>query len=157
MSDKKSRDKIAVQKISRDLASREAEASPKWSPPSMLPTPNPQEGFVFRWIRVSTLGNIDNPNVSSKFRQGWVPVKREEHPEIQIMGDLDPNFPDGIEIGGLVLCKVPLEVMEQRKEYYAKMAAQQMESVDNNFMRENNPAMPLFSDRKSKTTFGSNS
>ena len=41
-----------------------------WENPSNLPSPNPQEGWVFRWIRTSLLGNADNPNVSKKFREG---------------------------------------------------------------------------------------
>jgi hypothetical protein len=136
--------------------SREAESRfGSWKPPSMLPSPDPQDGYVFRWIRTSSLGDLDNPNVSNKFRQGWVPVLAKDHKEITIMSDMNSQFPDGIEIGGLVLCKIPQEVVAQRNAYYARMAAQQMESVDNNFMRESHSAMPLFSDKKSKTTFGS--
>jgi len=125
-----------------------------WEPPSMLPTPDPSDGYAFRWIRIATLGTIDNPNVSSKFRQGYVPVKKEDHPEIEIMNDVNARFPDGIEVGGLILCKIPEEIVEKRNEYYANKAAQQMDSVDHNFMRESHSAMPLFSEKKSKTTFG---
>jgi len=34
------------------------------------------------------------------------------------------------------------------------MAKSWMDSVDNNFMRESDPRMPLFNERKSKVTFG---
>ena len=53
-----------------------------WIPSSVLPTPEPRDGWRFRWIRTSVLGNPDNTNVSQKFRDGWVPVKREDHPEM---------------------------------------------------------------------------
>ena len=58
------------------------------------------------------------------------------------------------EMGGLVLCKIPKEFMRQRAEYYQQQADTQMNSIDNNFMRENDPRMPLFKERSSKVSFG---
>ena len=52
-----------------------------WENPSNLPSPDPQPGWVFRYIRTSLLGNTDNPNVSKKFREGWIPCKSEDHPQ----------------------------------------------------------------------------
>ena len=70
---------------------------------------------------------------------------------------IDPNsrFKDNIEVAGLLLCKVPSDFMDQKRDYYYKKNKDQMESVDNNFMRENDPRMPLFKERKSTTSFGS--
>jgi hypothetical protein len=45
-------------------------------------------------------------------------------------------------------------MIEQRTAYYNNQAASQMQSVDNSLMRENDPRMPLFNDRKTKVTFG---
>jgi hypothetical protein len=126
----------------------------KWMPPQLLPDPKPEPGYAFRWIRVSTLGNNDPMNVSSKLREGWEPVKASEHPEIQLMGSGAGRFPDSIEIGGLILCKTPQEFMEQRDAFYRQQAEGQMQSVDNNFMRENDPRMPLFRERKTEVRFG---
>jgi hypothetical protein len=139
----------------RALDSREADARPRqWLPPQMLPDPNPEEGYVFRWIRVSTLGAADPMNVSSKMREGWEPVKASDHPEIQLVGSGQGRFPDSIEVGGLILCKTPAEMVEQRNAYYRTQANNQMTSVDNNFMRENDPRMPLFKERRTEVTFG---
>lgn len=140
----------------RELETRaKAERPKQWLPPEKLPSPNPEEGYDFRWIRVSTLGASDPMNVSAKLREGWEPVKASEHPEIQLMGTgQSSRFPDSIEIGGLILCKTPSELVGQRNAYYQKQAEGQMQSVDNNFMRESDPRMPLFSDRKTKVTFG---
>ena len=55
-----------------------------WENPSNLPSPDPQPGWVFRYIRTSLLGNTDNPNVSKKFREGWIPCRSEDHPELHI-------------------------------------------------------------------------
>lgn len=140
----------------RDVESRAKFERPKqWLPPELLPTPNPEEGYEFRWIRVSTLGTSDPMNVSSKLREGWEPVKASEHPEIQLMGTGDkPRFADSIEIGGLILCKTPKEFVQQRNAHYQQQTDSQMSSVDNNFMRENDPRMPLFKERRSEVKFG---
>ena len=140
----------------RESASREKTLRPtSWQAPSMLPDPNPEPGYAFRWIRTSLLGVADATNVSAKFREGWEPVKASDHPEVQVMSDLGSRFKDAIEIGGLILCKTPVEFVQQRDAHYAQVTASQMNSVDNNFMRENDPRMPLFKDRDSKVTFGS--
>lgn len=145
-----------AERTPRDLETREKAARPQmWRPPELLPNPNPEPGYAFRWIRVSTLNNPDPMNVSSKFREGWEPVKASEHPEIQLMNIGEKSrFPDSIEIGGLILCKTPVEFTQQRDEYYQKQTDSQMQSVDNNFMRESDARMPLFRERRSEVKFG---
>ena len=144
-----------VDRTPRELDSRvKTERQKNWMPPQLLPDPNPEEGYSFRWIRVSTLGNDDPMNISSKLREGWEPVKASEHPEIQLMGSGKSRYPDSIEIGGLILCKMPKEFTSQRDAFYRQQAEGQMQSVDNNFMRESDPRMPMFRDRQTKVTFG---
>ena len=139
----------------REIGSREKAERPKrWMPPQLLPDPNPEPGYAFRWVRLSTLNSPDATNISSKFREGWEPVKASEHPEVVILGNQEGRFKDSIEIGGLLLCKTPSEMVGQRNEFYQKQTDAQMQSVDNNFMRENDSRMPLFKDRQSKVTFG---
>jgi hypothetical protein len=70
------------------------------------------------------------------------------------MGGDKTRFPDSVEIGGLLLCKTPVEFTEQRDAHYRQLAGQQMDSVDNNFMRESDPRMPLFKERSTKVSFG---
>lgn len=141
---------------SRDLESREQASRPKmqWTPPQLLPDPEPEAGYAFRWIRLSTLNNPDPTNISSKLREGWEPVKASTQPKLFAMANPNSRFPDGVEIGGLLLCKTPVELTEQRNAYYQKQADAQMNSVDNNFMRESNPKMPLFNERRSEVKFG---
>ena len=145
-----------AERTPRDLETREKIERPKqWMPPQLLPDPNPEPGYAFRWIRISTLGNADALNVSSKFREGWEPVKASEHPEIHLMSSGEKSrFPDSIEIGGLILCKTPVEFTQQRDAYYQKQTDSQMASVDNNFMRESDARMPLFRERRSEVKFG---
>lgn len=150
---------MAEERTKREDESRTVEERPSdsWLPASILPNPKPVDGWVFRWIRTSTLGNADNTNVSQKFREGWVPVKAEDHPELEVMSDIDSRFDGNIEIGGLLLCKAPEKQMAQREEYFEQMAERQMESVDNNFLKQNDPRMPVLNpERSTRTTFGRN-
>ena len=146
---------------SRTLENREAETRDKsWEPASMLPDPDPQDGWVFRWVRTSMVGSPDNTNVSKRFREGWEPVRAEDHPELQIMSDHKSEWgaKGGIEVGGLLLCKAPEESVAKRRAYYKQHAESQMQAVDNNYMRENDPRMPVLApDRKTRVAFGGGS
>jgi hypothetical protein len=142
-------------RLARELDTREKMERPKhWMPPQLLPDPNPEEGYAFRWIRISSLGKEDATNISGKLREGWEPVRASDHPEIRLFGSTNGKFPDSVEVGGLLLCKTPVEFTQQRDEYYRKQAEAQMASVDNTYMRENDPRMPMFKERKSTVTFG---
>jgi hypothetical protein len=126
-----------------------------WQQPSALPTPEPKDGLSFRWIRTSTLGEADNRNVSMRFREGYTPVKAEDHPELMVMSDVDSRFKGNIEVGGLLLCSIPTEIVEDRNDQMAQKAKQQMDSVDRNYLRESDPRMPVLKpERSSRTSFG---
>lgn len=146
---------MADNRLDRELETREKTArKTAWKRPEVLPSPTPEEGYVYRWIRISTRGNVDGMNVSSKLREGWTAVKASDHPEITLVTIENERFKDNVVIGGLMLCKAPVEMVEERNSYYDQQSQSQMQSVDNNLMRENDPRMPLFNDRKSKVTFG---
>ena len=146
---------MAENRLARELENREsAQRKMMWKPPQTLPEPEPQDGWVFRWIRTSIMGQADPSNTSAKFREGWEPVKASEQPKLMMQADPNGRFKDNIEIGGLLLCKAPSELMKQRDDYYAKQAQSQMQSVDNNFMRLNDERMPLFTEKKTTVSFG---
>jgi hypothetical protein len=136
---------------------RQAESRPSdtWLPQSSLPVPEPKDGWVFRWIRTSSLGRSDNTNVSRQFREGWEPVKAEDHPELMVMSDINSQFKGNVEVGGLLLCKAPLERMKKREKYFQDLSDRQIDGVDRNYLRENDPRMPLLNpERSTRTTFG---
>lgn len=142
----------------RETNQREFQERPKqWQQPDLLPEPDKQPGYAYRWIRASTLNSADPRNLSAKLREGWEPVRLEEQPKFQMLADPNSRFKDNIEIGGLLLCKTPVELVNQRNAFFNKQAASQVESVDNSLMRQSDPRMPLFKERKSTTTFGSGS
>ena len=149
---------MAENRITRELESRATSERPKqWMPPELLPEPDKQAGFAYRWIRVSTLNNADPRNLSAKLREGWEPVKIEEQPKFKLLIDPNSRFKDNIEVGGLLLCKTPTEFVQQRNEYYQRQTQAQTEAVDNNLMRQSDARMPIFKERKSSTSFGKGS
>lgn len=149
---------MAEVRTKRDVETRAVYERPtEWSQPELLPEPDKEAGFSYRWVRVSNLNVADPRNLSAKLREGWEPVRVEEQPKFQLLVDPNSRFKDNIEIGGLLLCKTPTEFVQQRNAHYAKQSQAQTEAVDNSLMRQSDPRMPLFSERKSSTSFGKGS
>ncbi len=145
-------------RMARELDNRAVSARPQaWRPPETLPSPDPRPGWKHRWVRLSTMGTADPGNISSKLREGYEPCKAEDYPELMLHASTEGRFKGSIEVGGLLLCRIPEEFLEQRMKYYENQNKAQIESVDNNFLRENDPRMPLFAEKKSKVAFGSGS
>lgn len=146
---------MAESRLTRELETRAVTERPKqWMPAELLPEPDKQPGYEYRWIRVSTLNAPDPRNLSAKLRELWEPVTIEEQPRFRLLADPQSRFKDNIEIGGLLLCKSPAEYVEQRNAHVDKQTQAQAEAVDNNLMRQSDPRMPLFKERKSGTSFG---
>ena len=143
---------MAQNRTNRDNVSREKEVRYVYKPSTSLPDPTPEPGYEYRWIATHILGQAHPTNVSHKMRDGWEPVKAADHPELMIEGNEKTG---NVEIGGLMLCKIIKERAEAMTDYYNNQAQNQMESVDNHFMRNNDPRMPLFADRKSTSSKGS--
>lgn len=143
---------MAETRTERSIATRETESRERkvrqWQPASILPEPNPRPGFDHRWIRISILDKADPTNFSGKLREGWEPVIAEEYPELMT----EANKAGNIEIGGLVLCKIPSEFMQQRNAYYNKQSRAQMQSVENTLFKNNDPRMPLFKEHQTETS-----
>jgi len=137
------------------MQNRAQQERPKqWAPAELLPEPDKEPGFAYRQIRIATLNKADPKNISGKLREGWEPVRIEEQPKFRLLVDPDSRFKDNIEVDGLLLCKTPEELVKQRNDYYAGQTQAQTLAIDNSFMRESDARMPLFSEKKSTTSFG---
>lgn len=146
---------MAENRKPRELEERLMTERPKqWAPAELLPEPDKQPGYKYRWVRVSTLNAADPRNLSAKLREHWEPVPIEEQPKFRLLADPSSRYKDNIEIGGLLLCKTPEEFVEQRNSYFAKQNVAQMEAVDNTLMRQSDARMPLFRESKSSSSFG---
>ena len=146
---------MAEKRLTREFETRDVEQRPKqWALPEILPEPDKQAGYNYRWVRVSTLNNAAPRNLSAKHREGWEPVALEEQPKFKLLADPNSRYRDNIEIGGLLLCKTPTDFVEQRTQHFANQPPAQTDAVDNSFMRQSDARMPLFQERKSSSSFG---
>lgn len=139
----------------RATQTREKTARRKpWAPPSTLDAPPAPHGYVHRWVRTAIRGDDDQNNVYSRMREGWEPVRAEEYPDAEYPVLQDGKHAGVIGSGGLMLCRIPQETVDERTEYFRDQTRNQMKAVDENLMRESHPSMPITSDRQSRVTFG---
>jgi len=96
------------------------------------------------------MGEADPGNVSKQMLDGWEPVRSEDHPEMSRFFNKSGN----IEIGGLMLCKMPEELFESREAHFDEKARRQIQSVDSQLMANSDPRMPLFKKHSSSVTRG---
>ena len=142
-------------RTSRASQTREKTSQKKvWSPPSSLDAPPAPTGFVHRWIRAESLGFQDTKNVAGRIRSGYELVRSDEYPDSDYPQVEDGKYKGVIGVGGLVLARVPEEIAKQRTDYYTQQAADNVEAVDNDLMKEQHPSMPINIDRQTRVTFG---
>lgn len=138
----------------REQATRVADTRAVWKPPSTLPSPHQRPGLTFRWIRVSALGQPDLANVSSALQEGWEPVRAADYPELEVRPDRDSRYPEGIEIGGLLLCACSAALMKQRSDHYAEVTRRQMQAVNDQLDREQDPRLRMIRSHETTARFG---
>lgn len=138
----------------RVLETRErTQQSEAYRPPSMLPDPEPRDGWSFRWVRTETRNQADKTHFNKRSREGYVPVRAEEHPELMAELFAAEGQKSGVvEVGGLILCKIPIEKVHARVRYYADRNSAEMSAADSQYMRDNDQRMAKVVERKS--TFG---
>jgi hypothetical protein len=148
--------KIDENKTPRAAQSREKTTRRKpWAPPSSLDAPPAPDGYKFRWIRAETLGQADNKNLNARLREGFELVRAdssEQYPTIQ-----EGKYQGVIGVGGLLLAKIPEEIVEERMAYFAQQTRDKEEAIANDLLKEQHPSMPISKpDRQSRVTFGGN-
>ena len=127
-----------------------------WQPPSMLDAPNAPPGFIHRWIRAEVRGFDDRKNISARMREGWELVRKEEYPEFEAP-TMDSGKYEGVfGVGGLLLARIPVEIVEERTDYFLQRNAEAMQAVDNDLMKETqHHSMAIQKpERQSRVTFG---
>ena len=144
------------EKTSRANQTRSKTERPKvWIPPSSLDAPPAPDGFRYRWIRAESMGFDDSKNIQGRLRSGYELVRAEEVENSSDYPVLDTGKYKGvIGVGGLLLAKVPEEIVAARTAYIKKRTEGMNEAVDNDLMREQHKSMPINIDRQSRVTFG---
>ena len=140
---------------SRESENRSKRERPKvWTPPSQLDAPPAPNGFKHRWIRAEAVGQMDQKNVSAKLREGWEFVRADEYPEMEWPAIDSGRYEGVIAVGGLMLARIPDEIVAQRKAYFEQLTQDKDEAVANDPMKDQHPSMPISKERSSRVTFG---
>ena len=147
-------------KQTNKLPSRESETRSKterrkpWAPPSQLDAPPAPNGFKHRWIRAETVGQMDQKNVSARLREGWDFVRADEYPNVQWPAIDSGRYEGVIAVGGLMLARIPNEIVEERSKYFAQVTQDKDDAIANDPMKDQHPSMPISNERSSRVTFG---
>ena len=142
------------------LPSRESETRVKterrkeWAPPSQLDAPPAPNGFKHRWIRAETVGQMDQKNVSARLREGWDFVRADEYPNVQWPAIDSGRYEGVIAVGGLMLARIPNEIVEERSKYFAQVTQDKDDAIANDPMKDQHPSMPISNERSTRVTFG---
>jgi len=135
---------------SRESETRTKRERPKvWAPPSQLDAPPAPAGFKHRWVRAESVGQMDQKNVSARLREGWEFVRADEFPQID-----SGKYEGVIAVGGLMLARIPNELVDQRKKYFAQVTQDKDDAIANDPLRDQHPSMPISKERSSRVTFG---
>ena len=146
-----------INKIKTSRASQTRAKTDKkqvWTPPSSLDAPPAPDGYHHRWIRAESMGFDDTKNMSAMLRSGYELVRADEYPETDYPAVNDGKYKGVIGVGGLLLARISLELVESRKEYFANLTKEKDQAINNDLMREQHPGMPINIDRQTRVTFG---
>ena len=139
---------------SRASQTKVKEQKKVWTPPSSLDAPPAPDGFKHRWIRAESLGFDDTSNMSAKIRSGYELVRADEYSDSDYPTVIEGKYKGVIGVGGLLLARIPDEIVEARKEYFAQQTKDRSDAIENDLMKEQHPSMPINSDRQTRVTFG---
>ena len=132
---------------------------------------NKDAAFGFRPVRHLTGGEIRTneykiaANYDSNIFTGQ-PVLAVTAGGIEVADDSSgtqyPTIQEGkykgvIGVGGLLLARIPVEIVEERMDYFAQQTQDKETAINNDLLKEEHPSMPISKpDRQSRVTFGGN-
>ena len=142
-------------KTSRASQTRAKTEKPKvWTPPSSLDAPPAPDGYHHRWIRAESMGFDDTKNMAGKLRSGYELVRADEYPGSNYPVMTEGKYKGIIGVGGLLLARIPVEIVKSRDEYFKKITQDKDTAVEQDLMKEQHPSMPINAERQTRVTFG---
>ena len=145
------------EKIKTSRASQSREQTKRrttWTPPSSLDAPPAPAGFHHRWIRAETMGFDDTKNMAGKLRSGYELVRADEYPGSNYPVMNEGKYKGIIGVGGLLLSRIPDELVKARDEYFRKITQDKDEAIESDLMKDQHPSMPINAERQTRVTFG---
>ena len=147
-----------IKNLSRKQETREKVTRKRgWVPPSNLDAPEPPEGYHHRGVRSEYRGQQDEKNVIGRLRSGYELVQASEYPDrMDLPSIADGKYKGVIGTGGLILMRCPVEVKEDRDEYFRNLTNDKTAAIEQDLHKDEHPAMPIHQERQSRVTFGGN-
>ena len=136
--------------VTREKTSRKKE----WTQPSSLDAPPAPDGYRHKWIRAETMGFDDTKNMAAKIRSGYELVRADEYPGSEYPVMTEGKYKGVIGVGGLLLARIPEEIVKARDEYFRKITQDRDDAVESDLMKEQHPGMPINAERQTRVTFG---
>ena len=145
-----------IKNLSRKQETREKVTRKRgWVPPSNLDAPEPPEGYHHRWVRAEYRGQLDEKNVIGRIRSGYELVRADEYPDrMDIPAVQDGKYKGVIGTGGLILMRCPVEVKEDRDEYFRNLTNDKTTAIEKDLHKDEPQGMPIHQERQSRVTFG---
>ena len=145
-----------IKNLSRKTETREQVTRKRgWVPPSNLDAPEPPEGYHHRWVRSEYRGQQDEKNVIGRLRSGYELVRADEYPDrLDLPSITEGKYKGVIGTGGLLLMRCPIEVKEDRDEYFRNLTNDKTKAIEEDLHKDEHPSMPISQDRQSRVTFG---
>ena len=125
-----------------------------WTPPSSLDAPPAPAGFHHRWISAETMGFDDTKHMAGKLRSGYELVRADEYPGSEYPTVTEGKYKGIIGVGGLLLSRIPDELVKARDEYFRKITQDKDEAIESDLMKDQHPSMPINAERQTRVTFG---
>ena len=97
---------------------------------------------------------MDQKNVSARLRVGWDFVRADEYPNVQWPAIDSGRYEGVIAVGGLMLARIPNEIVEERSKYFAQVTQDKDDAIANDPMKDQHPSMPISNERSTRVTFG---
>ena len=95
----------------------------------------PREGYVQRWVRTSIGNDSDQSNVYRSGNLGWRPRAADSVPKGRMVPTVEFNGDNVIGLHDTLLMERPEALDAKHKEYERKLAAGQMETVENDMLK----------------------
>jgi len=142
-------------RTSRASQTREKTSQKKvWTPPSSLDAPPAPAGFHHRWIRTETMGFDDTKNMAGRLRSGYELVRADAYPGSDYPVMNEGKYKGVIGVGGLLLARIPEEIVKSRDEYFKKVTQDKDEAIESDLLKDQHPSMPINAERQTRVTFG---
>jgi hypothetical protein len=100
------------------------------------------------------MGFDDTKNMAGKIRSGYELVRADEYPESSYPTVNEGKYKGVIGVGGLLLSRIPDELVKARDEYFRKMTQDKDDAIESDLLKDQHPSMPINAERQTRVTFG---